>query len=186
MNLRTQMRATSAVTAGACDPQGRNPDRGPRGDLIELGAADARAVARYLRGLDGTARRRRFHGTVEDAGIEAHCARLDPAAFHAVGLWSAGRITGLAELYLDAASRDAELAVSATGSDPVITVRVLEAAVRLARRVGAVRLVWFWYPGESRALRWFEATGATCDPERRAMTLGLAAEDGAADPAITR
>ena len=69
-------------------------------------------LSSHLKRLTPNDRHRRFFGGMSDAGIDAHCRRIDWLRTVVIGSFDDGVLRGAVELRLDKAERSAELGIS--------------------------------------------------------------------------
>jgi GNAT superfamily N-acetyltransferase len=73
---------------------------------------EADRLAAHLKRLTPIDRHRRFFAGMGDAGIDAHCRRIDWLHSIVIGFFEDGELRGVVEVLLDRAERCAEIAIS--------------------------------------------------------------------------
>jgi GNAT superfamily N-acetyltransferase len=118
----------------------------------KLFLSEGHRLAAHLKRLSPADRRLRFFGAISEAGIDAHCRRIDWMKAVVLGIFEAGELRGAAEIRLNGPGRPAEIALSVESDwqHRGIGGELLRRAITIAENRGVSRLELLYLPENFR------------------------------------
>jgi GNAT superfamily N-acetyltransferase len=118
----------------------------------KLFPSEAGRLASHLQRLTSADRRLRFFGAVSDAGIDAHCRRIDWMKAVVIGFFDAAELRGAVEIRFTGPGRAAEIALSVESGwqNRGVGAELLRRATMIAENRGASLLEMIYLPENAR------------------------------------